>query len=176
MHAEIFDTAETAAAIRKRSGCGRRHDVVRALETTSKGSTELFIRPPFEFHVVDVLLTNFHLPQSTLLMLVSAFASRELILNAYADAVRKRYRFFSYGDCMLFCRATVVSLPGWHSTLSLRVPTAPRRAKRENMVNCRRLISSAMPAHVAGLSVLPPTAGQSSDGNDHVLRCARTIS
>jgi S-adenosylmethionine:tRNA ribosyltransferase-isomerase len=64
-------------------------------------STSLFIYPGYEFRVVDKLLTNFHLPQSTLLMLVSAFAGRDLILNAYREAVRERYRFFSYGDCML---------------------------------------------------------------------------
>lgn len=64
-------------------------------------STSLFIYPGFEFRVVDKLLTNFHLPQSTLLMLVSAFAGRDLILHAYKEAVRERYRFFSYGDCML---------------------------------------------------------------------------
>ena len=65
------------------------------------GETDLFIYPPFTFRVVDALLTNFHLPRSTLLMLVSAFAGRELILRAYNEAVRERYRFFSYGDCML---------------------------------------------------------------------------
>ena len=65
------------------------------------GETDLFIYPPFTFRAVDTLLTNFHLPRSTLLMLVSAFASREFILHAYEDAVRERYRFFSYGDCML---------------------------------------------------------------------------
>jgi S-adenosylmethionine:tRNA ribosyltransferase-isomerase len=64
-------------------------------------STSLFIYPGFEFQVVDRLLTNFHLPQSTLLMLVSTFAGRDLILHAYKEAVRERYRFFSYGDCML---------------------------------------------------------------------------
>ena len=64
-------------------------------------STSLFIYPGFEFQVVDKLLTNFHLPQSTLLMLVSAFAGQDLILHAYKEAVRERYRFFSYGDCML---------------------------------------------------------------------------
>jgi len=64
-------------------------------------STSLFIYPGFEFQVVDKLLTNFHLPQSTLLMLVSAFAGRDLILHAYKEAVREKYRFFSYGDCML---------------------------------------------------------------------------
>ena len=65
------------------------------------GRTNIFIFPPFEFRVVDALLTNFHLPRSTLLMLVSAFAGRELVLAAYAEAVRERYRFFSYGDAML---------------------------------------------------------------------------
>jgi S-adenosylmethionine:tRNA ribosyltransferase-isomerase len=65
------------------------------------GSTDLFIRPPYEFRCVDVLLTNFHLPRSSLLMLVSAFAGRERVLDAYAQAVRERYRFYSYGDAML---------------------------------------------------------------------------
>jgi len=65
------------------------------------GSTDIFIHPPYAFRAVDVLLTNFHLPKSTLLMLVSALAGREFILEAYAEAVRERYRFFSYGDCML---------------------------------------------------------------------------
>jgi S-adenosylmethionine:tRNA ribosyltransferase-isomerase len=65
------------------------------------GETDLFIYPPFTFQIVDVLLTNFHLPRSTLLMLVSAFAGREFILRAYDEAVRGRYRFYSYGDCML---------------------------------------------------------------------------
>ncbi len=64
------------------------------------GSTNIFISPGFEFRVVRALLTNFHLPQSTLLMLVSAFGSREHVLNAYRHAVAERYRFFSYGDCM----------------------------------------------------------------------------
>jgi S-adenosylmethionine:tRNA ribosyltransferase-isomerase len=66
-----------------------------------KGSTSLFIYPGFEFRVVDRLLTNFHLPQSTLLALISAFADRDLVLDAYQEAIRERYRFFSYGDCML---------------------------------------------------------------------------
>jgi S-adenosylmethionine:tRNA ribosyltransferase-isomerase len=65
------------------------------------GETDLFIYPPFTFRVVDALLTNFHLPRSTLLMLVSAFAGREFILRAYEEAVHDRYRFYSYGDCML---------------------------------------------------------------------------
>ncbi|HMA54594.1 MAG TPA: tRNA preQ1(34) S-adenosylmethionine ribosyltransferase-isomerase QueA, partial [Acidobacteriota bacterium] len=83
--------------------------VVRTLESAwrdglvrpGRRATSLFIRPGFEFQVVDRLLTNFHLPQSTLLMLVSAFAGYELVMRAYREAVRERYRFFSYGDCML---------------------------------------------------------------------------
>jgi len=83
--------------------------VVRTLESAWRDgrlrsgtrSTDIFIHPGFPFRVVDRLLTNFHLPKSTLLMLVSAFAGRELILKAYSEAVRERYRFFSYGDCML---------------------------------------------------------------------------
>jgi S-adenosylmethionine:tRNA ribosyltransferase-isomerase len=67
----------------------------------TRGETDIFINPPYDFKVVDTLLTNFHLPQSTLIMLVSAFANRELILEAYAAAVEEKYRFFSYGDCML---------------------------------------------------------------------------
>jgi S-adenosylmethionine:tRNA ribosyltransferase-isomerase len=63
--------------------------------------TKIFIYPPFKFQVVDALLTNFHLPRSTLLMLVSAFAGREFLLRAYQEAIREQYRFYSYGDCML---------------------------------------------------------------------------
>ena len=64
------------------------------------GETEIFISPGFQFHLVSALLTNFHLPQSSLLMLVSAFAGREPVLAAYSHAVQQNYRFFSYGDCM----------------------------------------------------------------------------
>jgi S-adenosylmethionine:tRNA ribosyltransferase-isomerase len=64
------------------------------------GSTEIFISPGFKFRLVNALLTNFHLPQSSLLMLVSALAGRENVLAAYRHAVENRYRFFSYGDCM----------------------------------------------------------------------------
>ncbi|MDD5679768.1 MAG: tRNA preQ1(34) S-adenosylmethionine ribosyltransferase-isomerase QueA [Candidatus Omnitrophica bacterium] len=82
---------------------------VRVLETCAvdskvearSGKTDIFIYPPYEFKITDALLTNFHFPKSTLLMLVSAFAGRELILKAYEEAIRERYRFFSYGDCML---------------------------------------------------------------------------
>ncbi len=83
--------------------------VVRALETAAldgalkpfEGETRIFIHPPKKIRSVDLLLTNFHLPESTLLMLVSAFAGRERILSAYTHAVREHYRFFSYGDAML---------------------------------------------------------------------------
>jgi S-adenosylmethionine:tRNA ribosyltransferase-isomerase len=67
----------------------------------TEGETNIFIHPPYRFRSVDALLTNFHLPKSTLLMLVSAFAGREFVLQAYAEAIRERYRFYSYGDCML---------------------------------------------------------------------------
>ena len=65
------------------------------------GASDIFIHPPYRFRVCDCMLTNFHLPQSTLLMMVSALAGRERVLCAYAMAVRKNYMFFSYGDCML---------------------------------------------------------------------------
>jgi len=82
---------------------------LRALESAARtgrleawrGATDLFIRPPFEFRAIDGLLTNFHLPRSTLLVLVCTFAGRELIMNAYAEAIRMNYRFYSYGDAML---------------------------------------------------------------------------
>jgi S-adenosylmethionine:tRNA ribosyltransferase-isomerase len=101
-------SAETITKARRIVAVGT--TTVRALESVERrfgkiqageGETNIFIYPPFQFRVVDVLLTNFHLPRSTLLMLVSAFAGRELILRAYEEAVRERYRFFSYGDCML---------------------------------------------------------------------------
>jgi S-adenosylmethionine:tRNA ribosyltransferase-isomerase len=72
----------------------------RRIEPQSR-ETDIFIYPPFEFRMVDVLFTNFHLPRSTLLMLVCAFADREFLLRAYEEAICKRYRFYSYGDCML---------------------------------------------------------------------------
>ncbi len=65
------------------------------------GWTDIFIRPPYEFLAIDALMTNFHLPKSTLMALVSAFAGRELIMRAYHEAIEQRYRFYSYGDCML---------------------------------------------------------------------------
>ena len=112
MHAERYEIAqETADQInlaQRRIAVGTTS--VRVLESSvgadgrvqaRRESTDIFIRPPFQFRAVDALLTNFHLPRSTLLMLVSAFAGREFTLRAYADAVREGYRFFSYGDCML---------------------------------------------------------------------------
>jgi len=81
---------------------------VRALESASangdlrpySGETDLFIVPGYEFRVVDAMITNFHLPQSSLLMLVAAFAGKDRTLSAYRHAVREKYRFFSYGDAM----------------------------------------------------------------------------
>jgi S-adenosylmethionine:tRNA ribosyltransferase-isomerase len=86
---------------------------VRSLETAAaasgalapfRGDSRLFIRPGYRFRVIDALLTNFHLPESTLLMLVSAFAGYEQIMAAYRHAVAERYRFFSYGDAMFLTR------------------------------------------------------------------------
>jgi S-adenosylmethionine:tRNA ribosyltransferase-isomerase len=83
---------------------------VRTLETAARdhggitacsGRSDIFIYPPYQFGATDIMLTNFHLPKSTLLMMVSALAGRDLIMQAYAEAVHKKYRFFSYGDCML---------------------------------------------------------------------------
>jgi len=78
----------------------QRADVGHPIITAHSGEADIFIYPGYKFRVVDALLTNFHLPKSTLLMLVSAFAGRERVLEAYHHAVRERYRFFSYGDCM----------------------------------------------------------------------------
>lgn len=66
-----------------------------------KGKTDLFIKPPFEFNFVDALITNFHLPKTSLLVLVCAFGGIENVLNAYKIAVKERYRFYSFGDAML---------------------------------------------------------------------------
>jgi S-adenosylmethionine:tRNA ribosyltransferase-isomerase len=112
MHEEYFTIPkETLEMIKKtkenkKSVVAVGTTVVRALETYGKfkkteGFTDIFIYPPYEFKIVDKLITNFHLPKSTLLMLVSAFADRYFILRAYNEAVKERYRFFSYGDAML---------------------------------------------------------------------------
>ena len=112
MHAECFSISPEAAhqisnahrivavgttAVRTLESARRKGGEVLAHE----GATDLFIYPPYHFRAVDVLLTNFHLARSTLLMLVSAFAGREFLLRAYEEAIRERYRFYSYGDCML---------------------------------------------------------------------------
>lgn len=109
-------SAETRAAIVGARSAGRRvvavgTTVTRSLEAMERGTAapdggfrgwvDLYIRPPFEFRVVQALLTNFHLPKSSLLVLVSAFAGRERVLAAYAEAVARNYRFYSYGDAML---------------------------------------------------------------------------
>ena len=65
-----------------------------------RAASELFIYPPYDFKVVDKLITNFHLPKSTLLMLVSALATKDFIFEGYAEAIKEKYRFYSYGDCM----------------------------------------------------------------------------
>jgi S-adenosylmethionine:tRNA ribosyltransferase-isomerase len=117
LHKEVYSISEEAAAQINRALDARRRIIavgttsVRTLEfvarqspghriTPGHGEADLFIYPGFDFRVVGALLTNFHLPQSTLLMLVCAFAGRDLVLNAYRHAVESNYRFFSYGDCM----------------------------------------------------------------------------
>jgi S-adenosylmethionine:tRNA ribosyltransferase-isomerase len=117
LHRERYSiSAETAAAVNRARQQGRRivavgTTVVRTLEAAAaadpegklhahSGSTQIFIRPGHQFRAVTALLTNFHLPKSSLLMLVSAFAGREQVLAGYEHAVREKYRFFSYGDCM----------------------------------------------------------------------------
>ena len=115
MHSEWIEVSE--GACKKIAACQQRKGrviavgttVLRALESASlggqlrpySGETDIFIYPGFEFRCVNALLTNFHLPRSTLLMLVSALVGREFMLSAYQHAVRRQYRFFSYGDCML---------------------------------------------------------------------------
>jgi S-adenosylmethionine:tRNA ribosyltransferase-isomerase len=112
MHDEKFVISDSAAAAinaaKRIVAVGTTS--VRVLESAERrdgkilpqtGATGIFLHPPMELRHVDCLLTNFHLPKSTLLMLVSAFAGREFLLDAYAEAIRERYRFYSYGDCML---------------------------------------------------------------------------
>jgi S-adenosylmethionine:tRNA ribosyltransferase-isomerase len=94
-------TVRVLESVARKLDCLKQSSLGKARVDEQSGSTDLFIYPPFEFRVVNALLTNFHLPRSTLLMLVSAFAGREFLLRAYEEAVRERYRFFSYGDCML---------------------------------------------------------------------------
>jgi len=84
-------------AVRTLEGCFAKYGKLKGVED----ETDIFIYPPYEFKVVDKLLTNFHLPESTLIMLVSAFAGKDFVLKAYDLAVKNKYRFYSYGDCML---------------------------------------------------------------------------
>ena len=115
MHSEAFEISEdTACAVNNAKREGRKiiavgTTTVRTLETAyqqfgkvkaCRSASELFIYPPYEFKVVDNLITNFHLPKSTLLMLVSALAGKEFIFEAYREAIAQKYRFYSYGDCM----------------------------------------------------------------------------
>ena len=115
MDSESFEiTEETAEIINKAKADGKNivavgTTSVRTLETVMnkygriipvKDSSELFIYPGYKFKIVDKLITNFHLPKSTLLMLVSAFATKEFIFKAYSEAIKNEYRFYSYGDCM----------------------------------------------------------------------------
>ncbi len=120
MHSERYAISEeTVAAVAATRAAGGRIGAVgttslRALESAARdgvlragaGETDLFITPGYHFNVVDRLITNFHLPRSTLLMLVSAFGGMDLLLRAYAHAVAERYRFFSYGDAMLIEKKT----------------------------------------------------------------------
>ena len=115
MHSEYYEISEEVAdKINKAKQEGRRviacgTTSVRVLESAAiqkgkiqahKGDTQIFIYPPYDFKIVDALITNFHLPKSTLLMLVSALSDREIILNAYNEAIKEKYRFFSFGDAM----------------------------------------------------------------------------
>mgnify|MGYP000566679897 FL=1 len=118
MHSETFEISEKAAEqINRAKAEGKKivavgTTTVRTLETAYKkfgcikachDHSELFIYPPYEFKVIDNLITNFHLPKSTLLMLVSALAGKDFIFEAYKEAIENKYRFFSYGDCMYIC-------------------------------------------------------------------------
>ena len=139
MHEEFLVVPEAASvAINETRAAGGRviavgTTVVRSLETAAaatagpagrgrvspyRGATRMFIKPGYKFRAVDAMVTNFHLPESTLLMLCSAFAGREALLAAYAHAVRARYRFFSYGDAMFLIPAAA----------ALESPAAPERA------------------------------------------------
>jgi len=116
MHSEEFfvskETADLINNVRRNGGriVATGTTVVRTLETAStrdgflkpmSGETKLFIKPGYPFKIVDMMVTNFHFPRTTLLALVSAFATRELIMKAYNIAVQERYRFYSFGDAML---------------------------------------------------------------------------
>lgn len=97
----VIAVGTTVTRVLEHLGKGDAGDGRRLEERDQQGETDIFIYPPHRFRVIGGLLTNFHLPESTLIMLVSAFAGRELVMEAYREAVRERYRFYSYGDCML---------------------------------------------------------------------------
>ena len=115
MHEEVYSISkEVADLLNKTKENGKKIVAVgttttRTLETVAdengkfkeqSGSTKIFIYPGYKFKAIDALLTNFHLPKSTLIMLISALASKDNVLNAYNHAVEEKYRFFSFGDCM----------------------------------------------------------------------------
>ncbi len=97
----VIAVGTTVTRVLEHLGRGRARNAGRLDEADQTGETDIFIYPPYEFRVIGGLLTNFHLPESTLIMLVSAFAGREAVMEAYREAVREKYRFYSYGDCML---------------------------------------------------------------------------
>lgn len=116
MHSEYYEISDEVANIINQTKRDKRRVVavgtttVRTLESVATGMdqmkgdsgwTNIFIYPGYKYKIVDAMITNFHLPESTLLMLVSAFAGKDKILNAYGEAIKKKYRFFSFGDCML---------------------------------------------------------------------------
>jgi S-adenosylmethionine:tRNA ribosyltransferase-isomerase len=125
MHSEWFEVAQaTVDAVERTHAAGRRVVAVgtttlRALESAAlpgalkagARDTDIFITPGFEFRVVDRLVTNFHLPRSTLMMLVSAFAGHDKVMALYRHAIQERYRFFSYGDAMLLDRGAARAPP-----------------------------------------------------------------
>jgi S-adenosylmethionine:tRNA ribosyltransferase-isomerase len=139
MHSEWYRLPEAAVdAIARARSRGRRVTAVgtttlRALESASRtgtlragsGETEIFIHPGFRFQMVDRLITNFHLPRSTLLMLVCAFAGMENTLSAYRHAVAQGYRFFSYGDAMVVDRVGIIDRPGIVDRTGPVEPSAP---------------------------------------------------
>ena len=111
MHEEFYSIPQSTIDLIERTKKNNRRVIavgtttIRTLESSARsgqlsGATDIFIYPGFEFKVVDALITNFHLPKSTLLMLISAFAGREFVLRAYREAIAERYRFFSFGDAM----------------------------------------------------------------------------
>ena len=117
MHSEVYEISEESAKrLNEAKALGKRiiaigTTSVRTLEANyskygyfkpTKESTNIFIEPGYEYKVVDALITNFHLPESTLVMLVSALAGREHVLSAYEEAIKERYRFFSFGDACFF--------------------------------------------------------------------------